>query len=61
MSREQDRELLEGAARAAFEAHFSKPPYQWGFGRFAEYGAWPGHYRNYAVQCAWEAWQGWQR
>lgn len=43
--------------RAAFEAHFSTPPFEWEFHRYGEQSAWPGNYQNYDHQCAWEAWK----
>ena len=43
--------------RADFEAHFSKPPFEWEFHRYGEDSAWPGNYQLYEHQCAWEAYQ----
>lgn len=43
--------------RAAFEAHFSQPPFEWEFHRYGEDSAWPGNCQNYDHQCAWEAWE----
>ena len=43
--------------RAAFEAHFSKPPFEWEFHRYGEDSAWPGNYQQYEHQCAWEGYQ----
>ena len=43
--------------RAEFEAHFSKPPFEWEFHRYGEDSAWPGNYQLYEHQCAWEAYQ----
>jgi len=40
-----------------FEAHFSKPPFEWEFRRYSEDSAWPGNYQQYNHRCAWEAWQ----
>lgn len=42
--------------RAAFEAEFSKPPYEWHLARWGENGAWPGHYIGYHVETAWQGW-----
>lgn len=44
--------------RAEFEAHFSRPPFEWEFHRYGEQSAWPGNYQLYEHQCAWEAWCG---
>jgi len=44
----------EKKLRAEFEAMFSQPPYEWDFILFSEGSAWPGNYRHYSVQCAWE-------
>ena len=50
--------------REQFEAWISAPPIEMSFGRFgadAAKNAWPGHYVNYQVQLAWEAWQASRR
>ncbi len=46
--------------RALFEKFMSEPPieadvYRWPFD--SKQYAWPGHYRDYKVQLAWEAWE----
>ena len=43
--------------REDFEKWASQPPYEFNLDRFTENGSWPGNYRGYPVQCAWEAWQ----
>lgn len=44
--------------REGFEAEFSAPPYEFDMSRFPESSAaWPGNYRDYNVQCAWEGFQ----
>jgi hypothetical protein len=48
--------LTEAQERERFEAIFSKPPYEFEVGRFREESAWPGNYREYRTQCAWDAW-----
>ncbi|WP_158534286.1 hypothetical protein [Paracidovorax avenae] len=45
------------AERAAFEAVFSAPPYEFDMMRHPENSAWPGNYLSYHVHCAWDAWQ----
>ena len=46
--------------RARFEEEFSKSPFEFDLARFpndpSTYG-WPGSYRNYNVQCAWDGFQ----
>ena len=44
----------------AFEAWISAPPFERDITRYpmnSEESAWPGHYREYEVQLAWEAWE----
>lgn len=43
--------------RAAFEAVFSAPPYEFDMARYRENSPWPGNYCIYHVRCAWDAWQ----
>lgn len=40
--------------RRLFEEGISKPPFEKGLERFGEEGNWPGQYKDYAVQLAWE-------
>ena len=40
-------------ARAAFEAEFTKPPYEFSMARYKVHEAWSGNYRSYNVECAW--------
>jgi len=46
--------------RVRFEDEFSKSPFEFDLVRFpndlSKY-SWPGSYRNYNVQCAWEGFQ----
>ncbi|UTD55901.1 hypothetical protein [Halomonas sp. MS1] len=53
--------------RERFEAWAVKPPREWCVGKQSHTSdnSWPGQYRDYHVQCAWESWQaacpeGWQ-
>lgn len=52
--------------RDRFEALFSAPPYEWCVDKHCgRKSAWPGQYRIYHVQAAWDAYQaavpeGWQ-
>ena len=39
-----------------FEEWAESLPREWDVTRQGESSAWPGQYREYAVQCAWEAW-----
>lgn len=43
--------------REAFEAWISAPPYERSVERQGENGSWPGQYRSYETQAAWESWQ----
>jgi hypothetical protein len=43
--------------RDAFEAWITAAPIEACITRFGPQSSWPGHYRNYAVQLAWESWQ----
>ncbi len=43
--------------RAMFEAWISLPPFEHSCVRNGESSAWPGAYRLYATEIAWEAWQ----
>lgn len=43
--------------RDDFEAVFSKPPFEFSMERYDEDGTWPGNYKQYHCQCAWEGWQ----
>ena len=43
--------------RAAFEAKFSQPPYEFEMDRYDDEGPLPGSYRVYHVQYTWEGWQ----
>lgn len=40
-----------------FEAIFRGPPYEFTVDRFPELHAWPGNYKDYKVQCAWDGFQ----
>ena len=51
--------LQHGVSRRSFEEWISAPPYEHEVLRYPEDEtkyAWPGQYRNIAVQLAWEAW-----
>jgi len=43
--------------RAAFEKWAGDMPRMFGLMRGGEESAWPGQYRDYHVQCCWDAWQ----
>lgn len=40
--------------RRYFEAIFSDAPFEFNMERWDENGSWPGNYKDYNVQCAWE-------
>lgn len=44
-------------SREQFEAWISAPPHERSVERKGENGSWPGQYRSYETQVAWEAWQ----
>lgn len=44
-------------SRKDFEAWISNPPYERMCDRGSPGSAWPGQYKNYETQLAWEAWQ----
>lgn len=48
--------INETKIRSDFEKHFSQPPYEFALQRYPEDSAWPGSYRCYSEQCAWEGW-----
>lgn len=56
---------MSDEARKAFEAWISAPPFEKPINRYTKDPAlpgWPGCYRDYCVQLAWEAWQeAWSR
>ncbi len=43
--------------REAFEAWAKKPPREFYLARHPDAAAWPGNYKDYHVECAWQAWQ----
>lgn len=43
--------------RQAFEAFITAPPFDLGIGRFDDRGAWPGSYKSYETDLAWQSWQ----
>lgn len=43
--------------REEFERWAADAPREWPLERYTEDEAWPGSYKDYPVQCAWEAWQ----
>ena len=43
--------------RTSFEEIFSKFPYEFLLERYNESAMWPGHYKNYLEQFAWEGYQ----
>jgi hypothetical protein len=52
--------MTEDQQREAFEAWISAPPFERETDRFPQDEtkfAWPGAYRDYKVELAWEAWQ----
>lgn len=44
-------------SRAQFETWISAPPYERSIERQGDNGSWPGQYRSYETQAAWESWQ----
>jgi hypothetical protein len=42
--------------RKKFEQWAELCPREWEIERCGEHSAWPGQYRDYVVQSAWEAW-----
>jgi hypothetical protein len=51
------RPLDEAAERERFEQQMSSPPYELGVERWLDDDStWPGQYREYFVQLAWEFW-----
>ena len=61
---ERGEQVADKESRRAFEAWVSAPPYEREIKRFyddARKSAWPGNYRDIAVQLAWEAWQQGER
>lgn len=47
--------------REAFEAWAKKPPREFYLARHPDAAAWPGNYKDYHVECAWQAWQAAQQ
>lgn len=43
--------------REAFEAWAKKPPREFYLARHPDAAAWPGNYKDYHVECAWQAYQ----
>ena len=43
--------------RQAFEAFITAPPFEMGISRFDDRGAWPGSYKSYETDLAWQSWQ----
>ena len=43
--------------REAFEKWASNPPMEFCLARHDDTAAWPGNYKDYHVECAWQAWQ----
>lgn len=48
----------EDMLRDQFEKWISGPPFEKSVVRLSESSAWPGMYRSYAVDLAWQAWKG---
>lgn len=44
-------------ARAEFESWITAPPYEKSVATYPDSSGWPGQYRAYEVQLAWEAYQ----
>lgn len=47
--------------REAFEAWAKAPPREFYLARHPDAAAWPGNYKDYHVECAWQAWQAAQQ
>lgn len=43
--------------RAEFERVISRPPYEHMCDRNSDNSAWPGQYKRYETQLAWDLWQ----
>lgn len=43
--------------RETFEGIFMAPPYEFRMARHPAHSAWPGNYKDYKVQCAWDGFQ----
>lgn len=43
--------------RAAFERRFRGPPFEFSLELYGEQDAWPGSYKKYSEQCAWDGYQ----
>lgn len=48
---------FDAIERIRFENWVTAPPIERTVDRFAAGSAWPGQYRDYSVQLAWDAWQ----
>jgi hypothetical protein len=49
--------LSEEQEREAFEAFITRPPFERRTHRLGGFSSWAGHYVEYMVQLAWEAWK----
>lgn len=49
--------MTDDESRKAFELAMAAPPYERHCKRFSADAGWPGHYRDYCTQLAWDAWQ----
>lgn len=47
----------EELERNKFEQWISSPPYEHMCDRYSENSSWPGMYRRYDTEIAWEAWK----
>lgn len=49
--------MTDDMQREAFERWIALPPYEHDCKRYTEAGPWPGAYKRYETELAWEAWQ----
>ncbi len=49
--------MSDAKERARFEKWAKSPPQEWIVSKYPDDSAWPGQYRSYVVQAAWEAWR----
>lgn len=53
----EEVQLPGEAGREVFESWVTAPPFEKDITRCSNESAWPGTYKDYAVELAWQAWQ----